>query len=330
MIDVGGPAMLRAAAKNFVRDASFETGGLRRRAPRTAPRSEARRLSTRAGGWQASRSRRRPHTTPRLRGFSRTTSSRKRSRSPSTRPSISPTARTHISERRTTRSAAGAYTSCRASSSCAGMPLSFNNLNDLSAARLLAREFDEPACVIVKHANPCGVAVGETVQEAYTRALAADPVSAYGGVVVLNRVVGGTLGDDLAAQFVEVLFAPGYDEPALDALARKASVRILSETERRAPTEAELDYRRVQGGLLVQDGDRHRDARRHGGRLRRGLGGAVGRSPLRLARGEARDFERDRARAWRADDRNRSWADEPRGRGSDRPREGAGARSRAR
>jgi phosphoribosylaminoimidazolecarboxamide formyltransferase/IMP cyclohydrolase len=136
-----------------------------------------------------------------------------------------------------------------------GVPLSFNNLNDLSAASLLAREFDDPACVIVKHANPCGVAVGETVQEAYRRALAADPVSAYGGVVVLNRAVGSMLGEDLAGQFVEVLFAPGYDEQALDALARKASVRILSDTERRAPAEAELDYRRVPGGLLVQDND---------------------------------------------------------------------------
>ena len=68
-----------------------------------------------------------------------------------------------------------------------GKPLSFNNLNDLSAARLLVRELEGPACVIVKHANPCGVAVAETVDEAYARALAADPVSAYGGVVVLNR-----------------------------------------------------------------------------------------------------------------------------------------------
>ena len=136
-----------------------------------------------------------------------------------------------------------------------GKPLSFNNLNDLSAARLLAREFEEPGCVIVKHGNPCGVAVAETIEEAYARALAADPVSAYGGVVVLNRAVSAALGERLVEEFVEVLFAPGYDEQAMEALARKTSVRILNDTERRALVEVEPDYRRVLGGLLVQERD---------------------------------------------------------------------------
>ena len=136
-----------------------------------------------------------------------------------------------------------------------GKPLSFNNLNDLSAARLLVREFDEPACVIVKHANPCGVAVADTIEEAYARALAGDPVSAYGGVVVVNRPVSAALGEALGDQFVEVLFAPGYDEQAMEALARKASIRILNDIERRALTDVEPDYRRVVGGLLVQDAD---------------------------------------------------------------------------
>jgi phosphoribosylaminoimidazolecarboxamide formyltransferase/IMP cyclohydrolase len=136
-----------------------------------------------------------------------------------------------------------------------GKPLSFNNLNDLSAGRLLAREFREPACVIVKHANPCGVAVAPTIEEAYTKALASDPISAYGGVVVLNRAVTASLGEALADQFVEVLFAPGFDEQAMEALARKTAVRILNDTERRALVETEPDYRRVLGGLLVQDRD---------------------------------------------------------------------------
>ncbi|GIU93973.1 MAG: bifunctional purine biosynthesis protein PurH [Gaiellaceae bacterium] len=136
-----------------------------------------------------------------------------------------------------------------------GKPLSFNNLNDLSAARLLLRELEEPACVIVKHANPCGVALGNSIEEAYERALAADPVSAYGGVVALNRAVTAALGERLAEQFVEVLFAPGYDEQAMEALARKASTRVLNDLERRNPTEPERDYRRVLGGLLVQDRD---------------------------------------------------------------------------
>ena len=114
-----------------------------------------------------------------------------------------------------------------------GRELSFNNLNDLNAARLAVREFALPACVIVKHANPCGVAVGATIDEAYARALAADPISAYGGVVVLNRGVSAALGDLIAAQFVEVLFAPGYDEVALEALVQKQSIRILNDLERR-------------------------------------------------------------------------------------------------
>jgi phosphoribosylaminoimidazolecarboxamide formyltransferase/IMP cyclohydrolase len=137
----------------------------------------------------------------------------------------------------------------------AGKPLSFNNVNDLSAARLLVRELDYPACVIVKHANPCGVALAEAIEDAYERALAADPVSAYGGVVVFNRAVTAALGELLRNQFVEVLFAPGYDEQAMEALAGKASVRILNDTERRALVETERDYKRVLGGLLVQDRD---------------------------------------------------------------------------
>ena len=137
----------------------------------------------------------------------------------------------------------------------AGKPLSFNNVNDLSTGRLLIRELDHPGCVIVKHANPCGVAIAERIEDAYARALAADPVSAYGGVVVFNRAVTAALGEALKGQFVEVLFAPGYDEQAMEALAGKASVRILNDTERRALVETERDYRRVLGGLLVQDRD---------------------------------------------------------------------------
>ncbi len=143
-----------------------------------------------------------------------------------------------------------------------GKELSYNNLNDLSAARLLARELAErPACVIVKHANPCGVGVGDTIEEAYAKALAADPISAYGGVVVLTRAVTASLGEALAQQFVEVLFAPGYDEAALDVLAQKPGTRILNDLERRAFVASERDYRRVMGGLLVQDRDLDPDER---------------------------------------------------------------------
>jgi phosphoribosylaminoimidazolecarboxamide formyltransferase/IMP cyclohydrolase len=136
-----------------------------------------------------------------------------------------------------------------------GKPLSYNNLNDLSAARELSLELEEPACVIVKHANPCGVGAADTIEEAYDKALAADPVSAYGGVVVVNRPVSAALGERLAEQFVEVLFAPGYDEQALESLVAKPGTRILNDLERRAFPEDERDLRRVLGGLLVQDRD---------------------------------------------------------------------------
>jgi phosphoribosylaminoimidazolecarboxamide formyltransferase / IMP cyclohydrolase len=135
-----------------------------------------------------------------------------------------------------------------------GKALSFNNLNDLSAARLLAREFAVPACVIVKHANPCGVALGTTLDQAYERALASDPTSAYGGIVVLNRDVDEALGERLAEQFVEVLFAPGYSDGGLDALRRRQNTRILADRERRHDVDAR-HYKRVLGGLLVQDPD---------------------------------------------------------------------------
>jgi phosphoribosylaminoimidazolecarboxamide formyltransferase/IMP cyclohydrolase len=137
-----------------------------------------------------------------------------------------------------------------------GKDLSYNNLNDLSAARFLVQELDRPACVIVKHANPCGVAVADALEDAYRKALAADPVSAYGGVVVVNRPVGASLAEALAEQFVEVLFAPAYEPRALELLAAKSGLRVLEHREQRAPDWDERDYRRVLGGLLVQERDR--------------------------------------------------------------------------
>jgi phosphoribosylaminoimidazolecarboxamide formyltransferase/IMP cyclohydrolase len=136
-----------------------------------------------------------------------------------------------------------------------GKDLSFNNLNDLSGARLLAREFALPACVIVKHANPCGVGVAATLEEAYAKALAADPVSAYGGIVVVNREIDGALGAKIAEQFVEVMLAPGYDDGALEALRGRQNVRILVNHERRRASVDGRNYKRVLGGLLVQDTD---------------------------------------------------------------------------
>ncbi len=142
-----------------------------------------------------------------------------------------------------------------------GRELSYNNLNDLSAARMLVEEFTLPACAIVKHANPCGVAVTGAIEDSYERALGADPLSAFGGVVVLNRPVSPKLGARLAEQFVEVLFAPGYEDGALEALEAKEALRILVSTERRNAAMGERDYRRVLGGLLAQDRDADVDDR---------------------------------------------------------------------
>jgi phosphoribosylaminoimidazolecarboxamide formyltransferase/IMP cyclohydrolase len=136
-----------------------------------------------------------------------------------------------------------------------GKELSLINLLDLSAARLLLREFALPACVIVKHANPCGVAVAATIEEAYDRALASDPVSAFGMVCAVNRPVSAGLGEAIADRFVDVLFAPDYDEQALEALRRKEAIRILRDRERRGFPRGERDFKRVLGGLVVQDRD---------------------------------------------------------------------------
>jgi phosphoribosylaminoimidazolecarboxamide formyltransferase/IMP cyclohydrolase len=136
-----------------------------------------------------------------------------------------------------------------------GKPISFNNLLDLDAGRLLLSEFQIPACVIIKHSNPCGVACGSTAIEAYRKAYACDPQSAFGGIVCLNRGVDGALARALSEQFVEVLFARGYDEEALDVVAEKPNTRILDDQERRIPNMIEPHLRQVVGGLLVQDRD---------------------------------------------------------------------------
>jgi len=142
-----------------------------------------------------------------------------------------------------------------------GKELSFNNLLDLDAARKLVDEFELPAAAIVKHNNPCGCAVATGVGEAFERALATDPTSAFGGVMCFNRRVDLPLAEKLSSMFVELVFAPGYEDGALEVLERKENVRILEDSERRRPDVTEQDMRRVRGGLLVQDRDTGPDAR---------------------------------------------------------------------
>ena len=135
-----------------------------------------------------------------------------------------------------------------------GKELSFNNLLDLSSARELVEEFAEPACAIVKHNNPCGCAIGDTAQTAYEKAFACDPQSAYGGVIALNRPVDHACAQQLAGQFIEVLLAPGYDPEALELLQEKKNVRLLELADWPEPSH-EVESKAVIGGQLVQTRD---------------------------------------------------------------------------
>src|SRR3712207_1284197 len=114
-----------------------------------------------------------------------------------------------------------------------GKDLSFNNVLDINSGRLLVQEFEVPACAIIKHNNPCGVAVGSSVLEAYRRAFACDPVSAFGGVICFNRPVDAELAQALTGQFVEVVLAPAFADDAVAVLCTKPNLRILEDSERR-------------------------------------------------------------------------------------------------
>jgi phosphoribosylaminoimidazolecarboxamide formyltransferase / IMP cyclohydrolase len=133
-----------------------------------------------------------------------------------------------------------------------GKELSYNNIVDLDACWELVSEFDEPAVVIIKHTNPCGASTGATVAEAYLRALEADPVSAFGGVIGVNRVVDAAAAEEIAKLFVEAIVAPSFTSEALDRFVAKKNLRLIEIT----PTAAPRILKQVSGGLLVQDADR--------------------------------------------------------------------------
>jgi phosphoribosylaminoimidazolecarboxamide formyltransferase/IMP cyclohydrolase len=132
-----------------------------------------------------------------------------------------------------------------------GKELSFNNIVDLQAAWDLAQEFDETVCAIIKHTNPCGTATGKTLAEAYKRALECDPVSAFGGVIGVNRVVDGDAAEEMAKLFLEVIAAPGFDEAAKAKFTAKKNLRLVEITH--APQKWVL--KNVSGGILMQDAD---------------------------------------------------------------------------
>jgi phosphoribosylaminoimidazolecarboxamide formyltransferase/IMP cyclohydrolase len=136
-----------------------------------------------------------------------------------------------------------------------GKALSYNNIGDTDAALECVKQFDEPACVIVKHANPCGVAVDDNIYNAYARAFSTDPESAFGGIIAFNRCLDAKTAQAIInQQFVEVIIAPEVDDEASDIVAGKQNVRLLSCGNWQNPVYR-LDYKRVNGGLLVQDVD---------------------------------------------------------------------------
>src|SRR5690554_1540988 len=137
-----------------------------------------------------------------------------------------------------------------------GKELSFNNVADTDAALECVKPFQEPACVIVKHANPCGVAVGNDILEAYNRAFQTDPTSAFGGIIAFNRELDGKTAQAIVdRQFVEVIIASSVSQEASDIVAAKPNVRLLECGQWERKRAQSFDYKRVNGGLLVQDRD---------------------------------------------------------------------------
>jgi phosphoribosylaminoimidazolecarboxamide formyltransferase/IMP cyclohydrolase len=136
-----------------------------------------------------------------------------------------------------------------------GKELSYNNFVDLEAARSLAAEFRNPAAVIIKHNNPCGTAEQETLRDAYLKALACDPISAFGGVLAFNRVVDAATAEEVAKLFAECIAAPGFDEKAKSIFAAKKNLRLLELPAGGLEPERELQLKRILGGMLVQQPD---------------------------------------------------------------------------
>ncbi len=135
-----------------------------------------------------------------------------------------------------------------------GTELSYNNLNDASAAFELVREFEQPAVVIVKHANPCGVAVGNDIVEAFTKALACDPVSAYGGIIATNRPLTGEFCEALGKLFLEVMIAPDADDSAIATLSTRKKLKLLLSGNISKPS-AKMTVKTISGGFLYQEDD---------------------------------------------------------------------------
>jgi len=136
-----------------------------------------------------------------------------------------------------------------------GKELSFNNINDANAALEIIKEFEEPTVVAVKHANPCGTASGKTLHDAYKGAYQCDPVSIFGGIIAVNRKVDVACAEEISKIFIEILLAPDYEEEALKILAAKKNIRLLKLENINCKLEDSFDIKNVSGGLLIQEVD---------------------------------------------------------------------------
>jgi phosphoribosylaminoimidazolecarboxamide formyltransferase/IMP cyclohydrolase len=135
-----------------------------------------------------------------------------------------------------------------------GKKLSYNNIMDADSALACVREFEEPTCVVVKHANPCGVATGDNLFDVYNRAFNADSLSAFGGIIAFNRTCNGSVAKAVSEVFVEIVLAPNFELEALEIFKKKKNLRVL-EIDQFSQRTAKLEVRNIDGGLLVQDTD---------------------------------------------------------------------------
>jgi phosphoribosylaminoimidazolecarboxamide formyltransferase/IMP cyclohydrolase len=152
--------------------------------------------------------------------------------------------------------ALGSLTSLAKAEQKHGKELSYNNIRDADAALQIVQEFSEPAAIAVKHMNPCGIGVGETLYDAFLKAYESDPVSIFGGVIALNRAVEEDLAEKLSEIFLEIIIAPAFTEQAMNILTKKKNIRLLT-ISLDGGKEKQQTLNSVEGGLLVQDADRH-------------------------------------------------------------------------
>ncbi len=326
-IDVGGPAMLRAAAKNHARvtvlvDPADYAGALAELRGGNVTEATRRRLAAKAFGHTA-------HYDALVSGWLR------RQQGDAAFPDALAAGFRKQQDLRYGENphqvaafyadplAAGA--SVASARQLQGKELSYNNIADADTAIECVRQFEEPACVIVKHANPCGVAVAASLRDAYLRAYEPDTTSAFGGIIAFNRPLDAeTAAAIVERQFVEVIAAPSCEPAAREALAGKQNIRVLETGPLAGASPAAPELKSVAGGLLVQSrddgavgaaGPQGRDAPRPG--CRRARGPAV-----RLARVQVREVERDRVREGPAHRRHRRRPVEPRRLDADRRDEG--------